>query len=101
MNGISIALIIHSLEGSLWEFYRLPYSVSWSLVIRSLDLSAQLIPRRGFGLVWLGLLDTFRDAGALKGWCAVRTLQEMVGRGFLSHSLSVRLIPPYKCTKSS
>jgi hypothetical protein len=25
------------------------------------------------------LLYTFRAAGALKGWCAVRTLQEMVG----------------------
>ena len=39
------------------------------------SLSAQLIPRWGFGLVWLGLLYTSRAAGALKGWCAVRTLQ--------------------------
>ena len=51
--------------------------------------------------MWLGLLFTFRAASALKGWCTVRTLQEMVGMGFLSRSLSTRLIPPYKCTKSS
>ena len=57
LYGISIAVIIHSLDPSL---------------------SAQLIPRWGFGFVWLGLLYTFRAVGALKGWCAVRTLQTSV-----------------------
>ena len=28
--------------------------------------------------MWLGLLYTFRAAGALKGWCAVRTLQTSI-----------------------
>ena len=41
--------------------------------------ASNLSPRRGFGLVWLGLLYTFRAAGALKSWCAVRTSRKMVG----------------------
>ena len=62
--------------GSLWDFYRVKISIA--LAIRSLDLFAQLIPRWDFGLVSLGLLYTFRAAGALKGWCTVRTLQTSI-----------------------
>ena len=81
------------------EFNAYVCEISIALAIRLLDLSALLIPRWGFGLVWLGFLYTFRAAGALKGWCAVRTLQEMVGSAHptnvqsrakkLSHSSSV------------
>ena len=56
---------------SRWDLYRIGISIARAN--RVLDLFAQLIPRQGFGLVWLGLLYTFRAAGALKSWWAVPT----------------------------
>ena len=44
------------------------------------------------GLLSRSLFTHLIVADTLKGWCAVRTLQEMVGRGSLSRSLFARLI---------
>ena len=58
---ISIALTIHSVDGSLWDFYRVKISIALAIhsldPIRSLDhsLSARLIPAYGFGLVRLSV----------------------------------------------
>ena len=60
---------------------KLSHGISIALVIHSFDrYSPQLIPRWGFGVGWLGVaIHLSRRSGTLKGWCAVRTLQEMLG----------------------
>ncbi len=64
-----------------------------AFTIRSVDhsLFTRLIPARA--LMWGNpvLLYTFRAAGALKGWCAVRTLQTSV-----LYKVELRLLGGYR-----
>ena len=53
-RGFAIALLIQSLDGSLWDFYRVKISIALAIhslnPIQSLDLSTRLIPAYGLGV---------------------------------------------------